>query len=526
MRSAALLTVVFLALPAAQAEEPSCGANEPITECFDRMKKEAEVKEERRGQGQGQAMVMEKVQTEKLNSDSSTCTASALKDALSSFFGVLGLGTVEGCENGIVINLNSTTLWGPDSPIGMRGTLHTPKVFEPLLNAFPEADRASRRETFENPLQVGDDAEIEVSFSSSKRNEAVLGEAVSLLTGEIFRSSRPKGTADSQAWNDYMRKLDGNPNLNLDLEVDSLKTLCQEVGTLKAADISKQLEGKSQEEKRNYLKKMFPDLNLGHFADSDPVDMEGLAKDLAAAETEHVQKLLTKAALAAAARHKTFIDEFFANQISKLADLANNEPQWSVTANYRNRDIRVGPDEGTVKVVYERGRVNLSSLRRNCKDITADCYSTYVSNEDTAVRLAAASRIALSAEYTEARRYHFALPAEGFQFSIAPTRKVAAAFTYGRNLRTAVASSAGSTSPPAGAQLARMDFELKYNHTSGDDKRSDNMLTATLTFTGRLTGAANSYFSVVYANKPEYLGQVDRHVSTRVGLRFKTDKRD
>jgi len=82
----------------------------------------------------------------------------------------------------------------------------------------------------------------------------------------------------------------------------------------------------------------------------------------------------------------------------------------------------------------------------------------------------------------------------------------------------------GKTTPDAGAGAARIDVEAKYEDVSDDPMRQSRFV-ATATYSQNLFDGNGLSLSIVYANRPEYRGEVDEEFSARAGLKFKIDKK-
>ena len=48
---------------------------------------------------------------------------------------------------------------------------------------------------------------------------------------------------------------------------------------------------------------------------------------------------------------------------------------------------------------------------------------------------------------------------------------------------------------------------------------------ATATFTQKMSDDSTASLSFIYASKPELLGEVDKNLSARLGIKYKMDKR-
>lgn len=71
--------------------------------------------------------------------------------------------------------------------------------------------------------------------------------------------------------------------------------------------------------------------------------------------------------------------------------------------------------------------------------------------------------------------------------------------------------------------MLRFDLEAKHEDVSGDPMKNDRTIAAA-TLTQNLIDGNVLSFGVVFASKPEYLGEVDKELSARVGLKYKLNK--
>jgi hypothetical protein len=78
--------------------------------------------------------------------------------------------------------------------------------------------------------------------------------------------------------------------------------------------------------------------------------------------------------------------------------------------------------------------------------------------------------------------------------------------------------------PMGGANDGRLDFELAYDSNLDGDTTNKERFKASLTYTRRV-GEMDMPFSIVYANKDEFLGEVDHRISINFGLKFRQPKK-
>ncbi len=258
----------------------------------------------------------------------------------------------------------------------------------------------------------------------------------------------------------------------------------------------------------------------------DPVTFEDISAQLgegkANAFAEFKQKFEAAANLAAAAlaeRRQMFIDA----GLNRFANLLDNQPQLTFSANKWFRDSVVGGDETAIKVSYERGMANLNgALKRRCQE-DLDTSAPETLSEETLTRCLAdytrfvkdhkdavtdGNKLSFSAEYADVKDKVFDLPDHDLTgLTINAAKKLVIAAGWSRKFLTA-----GEGEP------IRLDFTGRYEDVSDDPERRDRGV-FTLAVTRRI-GGAEVPFGIVYANHGEFLGDVDERLSAHVGLKF------
>jgi hypothetical protein len=237
---------------------------------------------------------------------------------------------------------------------------------------------------------------------------------------------------------------------------------------------------------------------------------------------EFKQKFEAAANLAAAAlaeRRQMFIDA----GLNRFANLLDNQPQLTFSANKWFRDSVVGGDETSIKVSYELGLANLNgALKRRCQEdldtsapetlsdeILARCladYTRFVNDHKDDVT--DGNKLSFSAEYADVKDKVFDLPDHDLtSLTINAAKKLVIAAGWSRKFL------AGGEGEPV-----RLDFSGRYEDVSDDPERRDRGV-FTLTVT-RKVGGAEVPFGIVYANHGEFLGDVDERLSAHLGLKF------
>lgn len=219
----------------------------------------------------------------------------------------------------------------------------------------------------------------------------------------------------------------------------------------------------------------------------------------------------------------------------RLDELINNQPQLLFDAVYKDRDPLTGPVEQSASFTYEMGvagNVNkyLRWARTNVSDacrgnaFQRTCFESFLKTYPNAGD--AGQRLAFSLSYADIRPIHFELPADQFVFDQPGSEKLVGSLTYGRYFPNFQFFNqilpAGVQDDSQPNQGTRIDLEAKYEDPVEDDGMLKSRLVATLTFTQGMTLNTGMSFSLVYANKPEFLGDVDDKLSANLGIRWKT----
>lgn len=219
----------------------------------------------------------------------------------------------------------------------------------------------------------------------------------------------------------------------------------------------------------------------------------------------------------------------------RLDELINNQPQLLFDALYEDRDPLTGPVERSANFTFEMGvagNVNkyLRWARRNVADacrgnaFQLSCFESYLAAYPEAGN--AGHRLAFSLSYADTRPIHFELPADQFVFAQPGAEKLVGSLTYGCYFpsfqffdQILPDGMRGGASPNQGT---RVDLEARYESPVEDAGVLEDRLVATLTFTQGMTENTGMSFGIVYANRPEFLGDVDDKLSANIGLRWKT----
>jgi hypothetical protein len=199
-----------------------------------------------------------------------------------------------------------------------------------------------------------------------------------------------------------------------------------------------------------------------------------------------------------------------------LVDLIDNQPQLFISVQANSPDELVGPSTISAKITWEKGWVNINGLRTKCGDEPSlACLGTYLDEGTNRAALERGDRIALSLEYKKIDDYNVTLPDDGITINAPHDSSIVGSFTYARYLKTA--------KPTLGKP--RVDVAIQYENVDNATLRQDRFV-ATATFSQKLGDSSILSFGVVYANKPEFRGEVDKQISARLGINYKLGGRD
>lgn len=197
-----------------------------------------------------------------------------------------------------------------------------------------------------------------------------------------------------------------------------------------------------------------------------------------------------------------------------LADLINNQPQFSVSLEYRPRRDIAGPTELTGKLRLEFGGENMNDLRAFCRArgsaLDAGCLRGYTEQPGVLARVRRGARGWLSADFSQRDAYDLDLPDDGVSISLGEDRKLAVSGGLGSYMGV----------DADGTETGRWDLKLEYDFHDGDSERQDRLL-AGLTYTHRVSASSSAVLGLSWANKPEFLDQDVRRFGAHVGFAYK-----
>jgi hypothetical protein len=210
---------------------------------------------------------------------------------------------------------------------------------------------------------------------------------------------------------------------------------------------------------------------------------------------------------------------------NKLADLVEQQPQLLFTLSHDIRDDIVGPEQTSGTITWEMTRRNISAFLRHegraCAapevstgtspqyDACVRALADYVGNDG--VDLQKQWRVKLAASYHRVKEVTYTYAADNVNLMLPKHDRWEIALAAGRPMGNDVNG-------------GRVDFELAYDSNLDNDTTNQERLKASLTYTRRV-GDMDMPFSIVYANKDEFMDKVDHRISMNLGLKFRQPKK-
>jgi len=483
--AAAILPLLIVGSPAPSVAQEVCAARETLGECHSRLVMGRSPAQE----ATVAATVVSAEERNRLNKaatglDLSAADAqSAVRDFLPKLAAALiAPGVSEDASAlGVRANFRAEML---GATLQLESVVHEPSISSTLLDSLAEGRRAAVRERLERGFNDFDDVTI---TGSGNVENAVLGRNFDVHQPLLDRLVR--NVAESQPVAAF------NTN-ELDVEYNRVVRAITRDSILSTRLNASECAAVNQPSR----------LRMDCF------------KPGARAAVENV---LRPAATMERARRRALQEQLDATGIGYLAELVNNQPQLNFTMSYRGRAGYVGPDEWTGKARWELGFVNMNRLRRFCRDtfqmdrIDAACLGAFTSQPRTRRRLAQGDRLWAAADLTRREPYGYAITGEDVTINIPDAWQVALSGGYGRYLGTDTDDDLRD----------RIDVEASYRIVRDDPLRQDRFV-ANASYTYRLTDQTAGVLGLSFANRAEFLGDVDHRLGAHLGLTFKLPGRE
>lgn len=478
-----LLPILFLPLLvttpllAQDSDEGPCGIGEHVdetwAECFERLLDEGEAPKITAAKAMAESATKAEVDQEMQNdlvAAEAGGNASALRDLLPSFLTAIGVDGIDDSDGELKITHNFT----PQRivQVSLEGLVRQPTVFDTIVDEYPEIERSDRRSALEEDLGDFDDTDLSLALAIHDGMGA-------------FRFGRAQR-----------------------LYTDVTKNLFEDIFA-HFEKASPTLDTPTREERRQALVAI------------QPLDRsQKVAETLNRKEFQEASAVLASSTLAFYRGVTTTLDEA---RYSKIGELIANQPQLVLTAKQRLRDDLVGPEGWSASLAWQGGTANVNGLLEKCPALAeqdpgqeagalATCYLEYLNEKNETLKKG--WRWSITAEYTKTDAWAFSRPDDGIDLSLDENQSWTAKAAIGRTLRL----------DDAGEEESRFDFEATYDDVTGDPEKQSRFLAAA-TVTQRLVDDMALSLSVVYADEPEYRGEVDEEFSARAGLRYKIDRK-
>ncbi|MEP7012934.1 MAG: hypothetical protein ABJC13_21640 [Acidobacteriota bacterium] len=387
-------------------------------------------------------------------------------DLLRRAFVALDLGQVKDEEGQLVFNFNPDALrletFGQFSP---RIIVHQPTLYGALdkkIDTFDEAVRQGRRDALKKDLGDLDDVEVQVRWTPKSQEPATDLQEV---------SSRLYDSVEKQQIAKPLAVAKGEILAALGLPPETLDELL-------ITDIC------GNEQAKEIL------LDLPNRVPRD-------------VNTELEKRL-----------DKTL---FFA-----LADLIDGEPRLVFNGTTRWRSNAAGPDEVKLNATWQRGWISYRGAKKfaqakfGSKDITVDSVGEYFKENG---RLEGALPLfSLSADYSQMSSFHVAIPGVADEFRQDSAHKFSGKANAGRYF--------------GGGRDRRLELAASYDDVTDDPTLNDRWL-FTLSWVEQLSpklaqavGGSEFVATLIYANKAEFRGDVDKDFGLRAGLKWSLGKKE
>jgi hypothetical protein len=406
-------------------------------------------------------------------------TASTLTDLLP-LFDALGLiGNSDQGDGTLALNLNFLLpMQEADKNMQLQLVVNTsPAPLTELVEAFPEAVRAARKDTLQKEISAFGESRAELTYS-----------LVNSRFGRDFTVARKQL---APIYEGASRR--AGATVDVGSKLDSQRAALRRISDNTIAT----------------AKGIGPATPFSAY----PPELHSLRDELKR-EAADLGPAIGKTTLAAK-------KEFAGAGLSQLAALVEQQPQLLFSLAQDIRDEVAGPEKTSAKFTYEFTRHNFGSFLRGdgavCKDADAvrqggeayvncvDALSRYAGGTEEALKTQ--PRWKLSAAYQRVKAINYSYPGDNVMLSLPETDRIEVTAGWGRPLQSV-------------KNADRVDVEVSYDSNADGDTSNKERLRASLTYTRRVA-EMDVPFSIVYANKDEYLGEVDHQISLNFGIKFK-----
>lgn len=429
--------------------------------------------------------------TNKQTAASITGNDGVVRNFLPQILGGLGFQHINQTEAGLAFEKPIHFLGNRNIKVSLSGIIARGEVFKDALDKIPESIRKDRKTTLEGEVGDFDQTDLKISFNYEPNST----------------SAETRWGRDPEDYTDVVEELD-------------VELLDRSVVDALSREVLPLVDQRARE------KGLLPDADtvLGDLYDKD--ELADVLKTWQAA----VKK--TKESLKAAGAAQTDLYEY-------LGLLISAQPQLFLEHEQFLRSELTGPEKRTSRLTFECGvRNNLNNFVRWAKvnqqaGCAVDqkyrpnlaCLRAYRNLKEDA--LERGWRISLTAQYDEFDDYLFSLPADNVELSLPARETWKAKAGIGRRFANfSLLGIVGGNSAEENATIherpARIDLTAEYEFDSIDEAKK--RLVATLTLSQPMFDNTVASLTLVYANRPEFLGDVDEKLGARFGFTIKRDK--
>lgn len=530
---------VLVLLASAQVSFAQCDLAETVNDCFD------EVENKLSADGlviapEDVADAVDKLKRETVSEAEdllrifNTGVSSALSDGVESTFEdflpkfrIFGAGGSLGDDTeSLGIELNNILGLPIDDGYKISATLSRPAVFDPLLQSVDENVRAAIKTNLEN--QANDFDDLTIGFTYSPMTDRI-GRSNHQLHSQLFESIYLSAESHAEGISDAAEQARDEVEEALQNAFD------QSQSSVRQDWISNQSGFCGAELGKPGIVTLIENLDFEELT-GDQLICVLLAEN--SARTANVSAAADAASTRAIDSTRTQIVENFMNGAAnafteeyenlsalnrslelqgfyRIADLINNQPQLNFAANYSDRDPIVGQDSFSIKIAYDFGFVNLNRFRKyndlSCGlDFMYQCLAAYLDAQKLA-HMERGDRFSVSLEYSRNQSYNYAIASGAGSLMLPSDESLIGSLAYGRYLTFAGEKNRGRS---------RVEFSASYEDVDSDTARQDRFMSS-LTYSQVITDTAAISFGLVYANKPEYRGDVGTEVSAQLGINYK-----
>jgi len=294
--------------------------------------------------------------------------------------------------------------------------------------------------------------------------------------------------------------------------------------------------------------------NLNNRADDATI------KQLRAAFTPEELEINMSVVEADAVSTRDFFDQLGKYKLSHLGTMVANQPQFTITGAYRDRDDLVGGDELVFTAKLEIGSANLNrAMSHYKKRHSADPSYTKLDAYEWAIeklKVRAQNRTSVSVTYKERAAWNPSYPylleipnptggdptevEKVAMLSVPKGQDLCIKVSWSRTIKRSSGSvksrglvqQAAALGKEAGipelaglgrAELdvpARIDLSFEFIDVDGDDPLMQDRGIARISYALPLPGGLSLPFTLTYANHSKFLGEQDDNLSTHIGLSY------